>query len=527
MDFQTQRNKRREARTLVGRFRGGRLAPVLAVPVKGSEGGMVSQSITLRLDPIAGEMLTPITGELISVFVPVQAIDAIKDPSGAYAGMTDVIRNKILSGTPLFGLETEGEISQRLGVVPRSVGGVKKVNEMARLAHNAAVNFLRTRKYVKAAKVLFSNTAVTPALLGQTVLDRLNGVLDPDDRVNGAVALQLPNLLLPVEGLGVLSSNTVVPVAGTVRETGSSGTTSYATSIGAGTGSTLQARVSGTTAATARADVYARLNGTTAGNLSLVDFFQAKRADELVREMEAIIKEHQELGEEQVLRWAHGLSVDDAKVPFVIAERSAQFGRDVVSAMDTAGVNNDTVRSDMSMVLSFTVPVPRTELGGVIITFATLKPDETLASQPHPILADVWGAENMVADELTVDPQPVTMRELDSEIASALEATVAFYTGLNELKRAYIQYGFARNLNQTTVAAKTAIWQYPIPMSVTPESILYPADISHYPFQDQAAEVCTYSVTSMATFGTPMPFGPTPVETIAQITTSNLFEGQV
>ena len=527
MDFQSQRNKRREARTVLGRFRGGRLAPVLAVPVKGSEGGMLTQTLTMRLDPIAGEMVTPMTGELISVYVPVQAIDAIKDPAGAYAGMTDVIRNKILSGTPLFGLEDEGEISKRLGVVPRSIGGVKKVNEMARLAHNAAVNFLRTRKYVKAAKVLHSNTAVTPALLGQTVLDRLNGVLDPDDRVDGAVALQLPNLLLPVEGIGVSTSNSQTPTTLIARETDKTVNTSFPGALGTATASSIAVRVTGSASTTARASIYARLNGATAGNISLVDFYQAKRADELVRQMDAIIEEHQELGEEQVLRWAHGLSLDTGKIPFVIAERSAMFGRDLVPAMDTSGVTNDVVRSDMAMTLSFTVPVPRTELGGVIITFATLKPDETLPSQPHPILSDVWGAENMVADELRVDPQAVTMRELDSEIAAASEATVAFYTGLNELKRAYVNYGFSRQLDPTTVAAKTAIWQYPIPMSVTPESIIYPADISHYPFQDQNAEVCTYTIASSATFGTPMPFGPTPVETVAQVSTSDLFEGQV
>lgn len=112
-NYQSPRNVRRESRTLVGRFRGGKLCPVLAVPVKGNEGGMLSQSITLELDPVAGRLITPVYGELISVFVPVQAIDALKDPLAAYAGMTEVLREKILSGNPLFGLEDENEISMR------------------------------------------------------------------------------------------------------------------------------------------------------------------------------------------------------------------------------------------------------------------------------------------------------------------------------------------------------------------------------------------------------------------------------
>ena len=39
-----------------------------------------------------------------------------------------------------------------------------------------------------------------------------------------------------------------------------------------------------------------------------------------------------------------------------------------------------------------------------MITFAVVKPDETLASQPHPILSDTWGAQNYVSDELARDP---------------------------------------------------------------------------------------------------------------------------
>jgi hypothetical protein len=163
----------------------------MAEAFRESESGILSQTVSYELDPIAGRMITPITAELISVYVPVQACDALKNPLEAYAGNTEVVRDKMLSGTPLFDLEAESEISKRLGINPVSVGGVKKVNEIARLAHNAAVNYLRQRKYVKAVQLLADNMAVTPALISQTVLERLNGVLDPEDRVNGSVNLDL------------------------------------------------------------------------------------------------------------------------------------------------------------------------------------------------------------------------------------------------------------------------------------------------------------------------------------------------
>jgi hypothetical protein len=467
MNYQNTRNTRREARTLVGRFRGGKLAPVMATAIRGNEGGMLSQNITLELDPIAGRMITPIKGEMMAVFVPVQAIDAIKDPNAAYPGMTEVIREKLLSGNPLFGLENEGEISKRCGVNPRSIGGAKRVNEMVRLAHNAAVNYLRQRKYDKATLLAASNTAVTPAIISQTVLDRLNGVLDPDDRINGAVQLDLPTMQLPVSGISQTNNGTFAAT--------SASTTATATGIEVGGGGTsariVAARKSGNPAGT-ELNIYATLNGTTAGNVSLTDFYNAEKMDALTRQMREIVDENPEYGEEMVLRWAHGLNVDNAKVPFVIAEKAMMFGRSLVGATDTAGINGDVMRSDMMLEMSFSVPVPKTELGGIIITFACLKPDETLSGQPHPFLSDVWGAENFVADELALDPVPVTIRELDADCTSAQETTVALYTGHNQLKATYVDYGLNRHLNPTTVANKTALWQIKVPMSVTPDSIL-------------------------------------------------------
>lgn len=123
----------------------------------------------------------------------------------------------------------------------------------------------------------------------------------------------------------------------------------------------------------------------------------------------------------------------DGRVPYVIYEDSKIFGKDIVPAMDSAGVAAETIRSDMKLLMQFGVPVPKTELGGVIYIFATVKPDETLKSQPHPIASKPWGARNFVADELALDPVPVTGRELYSDIAVGSENTVYLYTGLNAL----------------------------------------------------------------------------------------------
>jgi len=522
MSYQTKRNVRREARTLMGRFKAGKLCPVMAVPVKGSEGGILSQTVSFELDPIAGRMATPITAEVHAVFVPVEACDALLDPNAAYAGMREVVREKLLSGNPLFTMEAENEISKRCGVNPASYGGVPMVNKIVRLAHNCAVNYLRRRRFVDAVQVTAANTSITPAILSQTVLDRFNAALDPDPNVNGAVPLDLPTMQLPVTGIGFDGTNGATAAIANVRET--DGTVRNYPVAHKPLPSNTVVEVSGA-GATAKPKIFALLNGTTAGNVSLSDFYNAQKMDELTRVMRKIVDDNPEYGEEMVLRWAHGLSVDPGRVPFLLSEKTVVLGRQIVGATDTSGVEDGVKRSDMATQISFTVPIPSTELGGVIVTFATIKPDETLSHQPHPILTDNWGLDNFVADELALDPQPVRARQLDASIAQASENTIVFYTGHNEMKKTYVSYGLCRQLDPNTVENKNAVWQLEMPLSVTPQTVLYPENLVQYPFADQVAEVCTYVVQSTANISTPMIFGPSPVETLAVIETEDLFEG--
>lgn len=532
MNYMTPKNTRREARTLVDRMKAGRLTPCMAVPIRGNESGILSQSVTMELEPIAGRMITPITGEFISVFVPVQAIDAVKDPGAAYAGMTEVIREKLLTGNPLFGLENESIVSKRMGINPRSIAGVKKVNEMGRLAHIAAVNHLRRRKNVNATQVVNTHQDVTSALFGQTVLERLNGVLDPEDRVNGLVEFDTGTITAPVHPGGFTEiANLFVQDIAT-----SSMTPRRMSGVGEAATGLTPLMVKRNVDAAAPFDgavnpkpgfdfpaLSANLTGFNIGSVSLTDFYNAQRMDELVRTMRQFVDDNPDYGEEIALRFVHGMSMEIGKHPVVIHEGSAVFGRQIIGATDTAGVQSDTMRSDMMLQMQFSVPVPKSELGGVIITFVTVKPDETLASQPHPFLSDVWGADNFVADEMALDPVPVTIRDLYSDCASGDEPTVALYVGHNGLKRTYVHYGLSRALNPLDVANKTAVWQLEVPMSVTPSSVIYPWNINQYPFANQTGDVCTYTIASNLVVSTPIIFGPTPVEELAILETENVF----
>lgn len=502
------RSVRFDTRTVAGTGRGGQLLPAMATAFRESESGVVNQRVAVKLDSPAGMLLTPVTMQAISVYVPAQAIHAMKNDTTAYAGSDEVVRQELLSGNALFDLEAEGTVSKRLGVVPRSVSGTKYVNEAARLAHNCAVNYLRQRKYVNAVQLSKTDDYVTPALIGQTVLDRLNGVLDPEDRVNGAVQFD-GRVSIRSRFMGAQSQYTY-DAEGTA--TGSQSTS--APVIQEGTHGGLSGQYY------EFPDIWGAFENGNA--ISLSDFYQAQKMDEAVRTMRQMVDNNPEHGEELVARFAHGLSVEVGKVPFVMYDQNVIANMSIKGAMD--GANLDTYQTNIDAVVEFTVPVPATEFGGVMVTFVAVKPDETLASQPHPILSDAWAARNYLVDELAVDPVAVKIRDLNADCAAVDENTIALYVGNNHLLKNYVNYGFNRDIDMTKVANKSSIWQLEVPMSVTPQSVLYPTNLSHYPFPDQTADVVQYNVSSRARINTPIIFGPAPVEELAAIETENVFQ---
>jgi hypothetical protein len=514
-DYQKPRAVRREARNIGGRFRGGKLAPVMSVPFLGGESGSVQQVITMELDPVGGRLITEVMAEVVSVFVPVQAIDALKNPADAFPGNAENVRQKLMSGAPLFGLEDETEISQRLAIVPRSIGGVRKVNEIGRLAHNAAVNFLRQSKYVSAEILDATSSVVTPALISSNVLDRLNAVLDPEDRVNGKVSL---GGTIPVKGIGVSGA----PVGNSiVAKESNEGTASftyadYFTEDQSGHKIAVQENPD------RPGFPYVRVELADAADISLQDFYEAETMDRIVRQMREIVDANPQFGEDLVARFALGLNIEPGRTPFVAFRKSVTFGAAVERAVD--GPSLGTIRSNLVTQVGFQVPIPASEFGGVLITFVSVKPDETISSQPHPFLSDNWGAVNYAADELRLDPVPITIRDLNADCLAVDEDTVVAYIGNRHLEANYINYGFARNLDPTTVENKTALWQLDIPMSVTPSSIIYPENLDHYPFIDNTAEICTYTCASRCEINTPLIFGPVPVEELSIIETANVFQ---
>lgn len=511
--YQMPRSRRMERTHLGGRFKAGLLAPVQATKLIGSESALLSVAAHFNLDPIPGEILSPIYGEVVSVFVPLQAIHALANPTHDYPGSADVVREALAAGNSLTALEEEGVISKRLGINPKSVSGTKMVDGSARLAYIAAVNFLRQRKYVNATLLSNTETAISAAVLSQTVLDKLNGVLDPEDRINGAVKF---SGTINIDGVGLVApaGEAVTGLTTVAYHDGNPGAVD-------GFRSNLTDIFIEKQVGLDRPNVTADL-GSTGSTISLSDFYNAEKMDRLTREMRAFVDKYPQHGEEIVTKWALGLSLDISKQPVVLYERRVALNSSVMAASDGASLGE--LQTEVRGNVSFTVPVPATEFGGVVVTMMAVKPDEVIGSQPHPFFTEPFAAYNHVADELAIDPVAVSIKDLYADCATVDEDTVALYVGNNGLKRDYETYGWNRALDTTTVEAETSIWQLEVPMSVTPETVVYPSPLPQTPFADPTSEVCTYHVKAAAVVATPIIFGPTPVEELAAIETEDVFE---
>lgn len=499
------RQTKREGRDLMSRFKAGLNVPVMAQAFLPGDGGTVSVGATFTLDPVAGQVVTPMFGEFTLLYVPVTAIEHLLNPTSATADIPEVVKQKYLTGADMYGLENESEISRRLGVVPQKIANVQKVCTISRLAYLAACNHLRKRRYAYALEVAHTSTAIERAVLSQTVLDRLKGVLDPSELANGQVNLDIGTLTLPVDGIGfyltgTASSETLRKTAPLADEVTTVRTAGFGAKVASGAGTT------------AKPGITALFDGQATG-ISLVDLYKAENHDKMIRMFAEIVKQNPLDGEEAVMRYVHGMTMEPGRHCMIVFEQKMAFGIDPRAATDGTSLLQDTIMSKAHLRIGGTVVIPASELGGILIGIASVKPDETIYMQPHPILSKPWAIRNDVDDETKLDPVPVLMRDVDAEVLQANETTVAFYTGLHELERNYVNYGMTRNTDPVDLEDKTAIWQVKIPASVTPENVVYPV-IDQYPFIDQQAEICRFRMQWQAALMTRTQFGPTPVEEV-------------
>ena len=119
-------------------------------------------------------------------------------------GERDQSWRRLLAGEGIV-REDEGELSKAMNVHPKSVGGQKRVSKAVRLAYLAAVNHMRLHAYFAATLLAKTETAIQPAVLTANILERFDGVLDPERLIDGAINL---TGTLPVKRIGFKQGTT-------------------------------------------------------------------------------------------------------------------------------------------------------------------------------------------------------------------------------------------------------------------------------------------------------------------------------
>lgn len=476
--------------------------PVSICGFRPDEGGTVSTKLNVKLAPVSGYMRSNAYVEVVQVLVPYQACEKLELDTQEDAGVTEMTRRRLMAGEGL-GLEDYGEIAQAANVHPISIGGVKKNVKTVRLSYVAAMNHLRKAAYFAAGQRTKTQTAIMMATLTANVLQRYNGVMDPERHIDGAINLTGD---LPVKGIANQQGASYTSTNVNVVETGAGQETyAHASNIDDASSSFhIETDASGVP------QIFVDLDG--ASELTLRDMIKSQKLDGLIRQFAKIIKDDPVNGEEAVERALYGLSVDYDHNCQVMYRQVHELKAVHTRPMDGASIND--VSANFELDTRFATVVPRMELGGELVTIVMVKPLETIVAQPDPLHTQPWQLINRVQDETELDETLLTRRNLESGVPAIDEDQPVFWVGHNSLEHRYETHGANEYLVPGT-QLKSSMWTYPIPVSASPENTSYPnAGVDMYPFHNWNGAHAEFTVDQVAAISTPLALGPNPVERI-------------
>jgi len=481
--------------------------PVACCRFRPNEGGQVITPISVSLAPVSGELRSKVNVQVLQVFVPYQALDKLENPENEHAGNTEAIKKNFTAGLAGIGLEAENAITKACYSHGIQTGAGVMVQKSIRLAYIAACNHMRQTVYHDAELLENDHTGFVRATLSASVLQRFDGVLDPEPLADGAINLTGD---LPVTGIygrsanpGEVTSNTSFVDANGDSAVGDR--VSFAWDAAAQHQILVSRREDGSVA------VEADLSG--AGEFTLRDLMEGRKMEGLIRGFAEIVKNDPVHGEEAVRRALYGLSMDVRDVPQVMFNQTYQLSPQMHQPMDAAGVNE--ISGHFQMSDSIGTIVPRTELGGQLITMLVVRPLERMARQPDPAQTEVWQPINKVHDELQLAPVKLTRAQLESDVSAADRDTDSFHTGHNRIKLSYSASGVNEAQTDSSVQLKSSMWDYSIPVGLTPQNINYPETLPDgfmYPFAYWNGAEAEYTVMQSASIVTTLAAGPSPIE---------------
>lgn len=498
-----------------GGFEAVTFHPVACVRFRPNEGGQVMTNVDLSLAPVTGYLRSKISVQAVQVFVPYQALDKLENPDDEHGGNTEAIKKRFTAGIAGIGLEEENVISKACYAHGIQTGSGIMVQKSIRLAYIAAVNHLRQTIYHGADLLENDVNEIVRATLAASVLQRFDGVLDPEPLSDGAINLTGE---LPVKGIYGLeaypgqvqlasTNSSMVDANGDPAPQGTRSSAAWAGDLSGGSNHRIYVERE----ADGRVKVSSDLSG--AGEFTLRDLMEGQRMEQLIRGFAQIVTDDPVHGEEAVRRALYDLTMDVRDVPQVMFNQNYQISAQPHQPMDAAGVNE--VSGHFKMMDTFGTIVPRTELGGQLITMLVVRPLERMARQPDPAQTEVWQPINRVHDELQLDPVKLTRADLESDVSPSNRDTESFHTGHNRIKLSYSASGINEAQTNSSVEMKSSMWDFAIPVGLTPENINYPDVLPSdfmYPFAYWNGHEAEYTISQTARIATKLAAGPSPIE---------------
>lgn len=519
---QFNRSTRSDDSVLMTSGRAGKVVPVGYLPLLPGDSASGRVGIDIQLGEMPRPLLNAVTANLQAWFVPksafpqfsgkdelmhawsglaIKALGAADRTPPAYFGAVDNASKTTVLASDLF---------KTLGIhVPAAAGlpiNTDLIDAFA-LIYNfrlaAHSSRLARRKY--ASEDLAASTTLPPAFWPSS---RFANVVPDYERalVVGSLDLDVIAGRLPVSGIGNFTDNPTVPTASrTVRETASTGTTTFPLSVGTSAAG-IGVRVTGATAALARADIFAEMAGQTLG-VSLADIDKA-RTTQAFAKLRSAYAGNDTTGFDNddtiVAMLMVGLPVDPEqfKRPWLLDSKRVPVGFAERFATDAANLAASVTLGRASATLS--INVPSQDVGGMIIFTVEVLPerlDERMSDEY--LMATVPDhLPNALRDVQRVEPVDLVQnRRLDAKHTTP-QGLYGYEPMNDKWNRNFTRLGgvfYQATPGSTYSQQRSAIWQTDlVDPAFSTSHYLAPVNFPHTVFADTLAPafevVCRHSV---------------------------------
>lgn len=365
---------------------------------------------------------------------------------------------------------------------------------------------LTRRKY--ASEDIAAATSLPPAFWPSS---RFARVVPDYERalVVGSMDLDVLAGRLPISGLGIGTGYAGIPAALSARETNSATTANYLKGSGANISSAVIVKMTdaSTTAANARADVWAEMAGQKLG-MTLADVDKS-RTTQAFAKLRAAYAGNDTTGFDNddtlVALLMQGIEIepDDFKRPWLLDSKRVAIGFAERFATDGAQMDKSVTLGRASAVLS--VNVPSQDVSGVVIFTVEVLPEriDERMSDEWLLSTAVADLPNALRDVQRIEPVDlVTNRRIDAKHATP--SGLYGYEPMNDKwNRDFTRLGgdfYMATPGGGWTENRSNIWQTEIvDPAFSSTHYLAPASFPHDVFSDQLADafevVCRHAVT--------------------------------